>query len=88
MKSRTIYQCEYCLSEYETSKEAHKCEADCLKLTLDEYIEYLDLLVREKTTAYLVGRTKNETTEKLFDDAIKDVIEFQKKHGITDSRWQ
>lgn len=87
MKSRTIYQCEYCLSEYKTSKEAHKCEADCLKLTLDEYIEYLDLLAREKTTAYLVSRTKNETTEQLFNDAIKDVMEFQKKHGITDSRW-
>lgn len=87
MKYKTIYQCEYCLSEYETSKEAYKCEADCLKLTLDEYAEYLDLLAREKNTSYLISRTKNETTEKLFDDAIKDVLEFQQKHGITDSRW-
>lgn len=87
MKSKTIYQCEYCLSEYKTPKEAYKCEADCLKLTWDEYAEYIELLTREKTTAYLVGRTKTETTEKMFDDAMKDVVEFQKKHGITDSRW-
>ena len=75
------------MSEYESSKEAHKCEANCLNLTLDEYIEYLDLLAREKTVAYLIGRTKNETPEKLFDDAVKDIIEFQDKHGITDNRW-
>ena len=87
MKSRTIYQCECCLSEYETSKEACECEASCLKLTWDEYMEYLDLLAREKTTSYLVSRTKNETTEKLFNDCIKDIIEFEKKYGITNSKF-
>lgn len=87
MKTKTTYQCEYCLTEYKTSKEACECEASCLKLTWDEYMEYLDLLSREKTTSYIVSRTSNEKTRKLFNDCIKDVIEFQQKHGITDSRW-
>lgn len=87
MKSRTIYQCEYCLSEYKTSEEAHKCEADCLKLTWDEYIEYLDLLAIEKTATCIISRTKNAITEKLCDAAIKGVMEFREKHGITDAGW-
>ena len=87
MKTKTIYQCEYCLTEYKTSKEAYECEADCLKLTWDEYTDYLEMLTREKTASYIVSRENNEETRKLFDDCIKDVIEFQQKHGITDSRW-
>lgn len=86
MTIKTTYQCEYCLSEYMTSKEACKCEADCLKLTWDEYMEYLDLLAREKQTSYLVSRTSNDVTRRLFDEAINDVVKFQEKHGITDSK--
>ena len=87
MKTKTIYQCEYCLSEYQTVKEVIKCEASCLKLTLDEYDEYVEMLNREKTASYIVSRTSNEETRNLYDKCIKDVIEFQQKHGITDSRW-
>ena len=87
MKSKTIYQCEYCLSEYVSSNEAYGCEASCLKLTWDEYVEYMNLLTREKQASYIASRTRNEKTRKLFDDCIKDVIEFQEKHGITDSKW-
>ena len=79
---KTIYQCEYCKTIYETSKKALKCEADCLNLTEDEYLEYLDLLARKKITRYLVSRDNDETAKKLFDDCIKDVAEFQKRHGI------
>ena len=28
MKQKIIYQCEYCLTEYKTHKEAFKCEAE------------------------------------------------------------
>ena len=87
MKQKIIYQCEYCLTEYKTYKEAFKCEADCLKLTEDEYREYLDLLDKERDAGCTISVRKNEETEKMFDDAIRNVIEFQKKHGITDSKW-
>lgn len=82
MKAKTIYQCEYCLSEYTSKKDAVECEAKCLHLTVDEYYEYMDLLWRERVASNIVYRQKNEKNEKLFDDFIKDVLEFQKKHGI------
>lgn len=87
MKTKTIYQCEYCLSEYQTVKDAIRCEASCLKLTLDEYDDYVAMLNREKTASYIVSRTSDEETRNLYDKCIKDVIEFQQKHGITDSKW-
>lgn len=87
MKSKTIHQCEYCLSVYDTPKEARQCEADCLKLTMEEYVDYLAMLTREKTASYILSRESNEETRKLFHDCVNEVIEFQEKHGITDSRW-
>ena len=86
MKTKTIYQCEYCLTEYKTSKEAYKCEASCLELTWDEYTEYLEMLTREKIASYILSRESNEETRKLFNDCIREVIKFQEKHGIIDSR--
>ena len=82
MKVRTFYQCEYCWSEYQSAKEAYKCEADCLKLTMEEYKEYVDMLNRAKTAGYIVSRTKNTDTEKLFDDCIKELVDFEEKHHI------
>lgn len=87
MKTKTVYQCEYCLSEYTTTGQAYKCEADCLKLTWDEYTEYMHLLTREKQASSIVSITSNEKTRKFFNDCVNDVIAFQKEHGITDSKW-
>lgn len=87
MKSRTIYQCEYCLSEYKTSSEAHKCEADCLKLSLEEYMEYLELLAEEKSAFGIAACASNDEIRERCDKALRAVIEFQEKYGITDSKW-
>lgn len=84
MKTKTIYICQSCKREYETSGEAWECEARCLGLTIDEYREYISLLTKERNAAGIVSITKNQETEKLFDDCIKGVIEFQRKHGIED----
>lgn len=87
MKSKTIYQCEYCLSEYTSVKEARQCEADCLKLTMDEYMEYLELLAEEKSIFGIAACCSNDNIRKRCDDVIKEIIAFQEKHGITDSKW-
>lgn len=79
---KTNYQCECCLKEYSTPKEACKCEADCLGLTEDEYGEYVDLLVREKQLTYLVFRTKTRKSKEMLDDCIKDILVFQEKHNL------
>lgn len=86
MKQKIIYQCEYCLTEYENHSEAFQCEAKCLGLTQDEYIKYLDLLAEERDAGFAVYICKNDKTEKRFDDAIRNVIAFQKKHGIEMTR--
>jgi hypothetical protein len=31
---------------------------------------------------YLVGQSKNDKTEKEFDKAINELVEFEKEHGI------
>ena len=87
MRSKTIYQCEYCLTEYKTSKEAHKCEADCLKLTMDEYVEYLELLSEEKSAFGQASCVMNDDVRERCDNAVKAVVKFQEEHGITDSKW-
>lgn len=85
MKTKIIYQCEFCLTDYETSEEAFKCEADCLKLTLEEYAEYLKLLSEEKRAFAQASCVMNDEVRERCDKAVKSVIEFQKKYGITDS---
>ena len=49
MKTRTVYICEFCHSEYKTSKEAYECEAKCLGLTVEQYKEYVNLLQEERS---------------------------------------
>lgn len=87
MKTKTVYQCEFCLTEYKTSQEAYECEASCLKLTMKEYAEYLDLLSEERKAFAQASCTMNNEIRKRCDDATIAVIEFQKKHGITDCKW-
>ena len=86
MKRRILYQCEYCSTEYENHSAAFRCEAQCLGLTQDAYIKYLDLLAEENDAGIAVYICKNDKTEKRFDDAIRNVIAFQKKHGIEMTR--
>ena len=87
MKTKTVYQCEFCLTEYKTSQEAYECEASCLKLTMKEYAEYKDLLKEERLAFAQASCAMNDEIRKRCDSAVKAVVEFQKKHGITDSKW-
>ena len=87
MKTKTVYQCEFCLTEYKTSQEAYECEASCLKLTTKEYTEYLDLLKEERDAFGQDSCTMNNKVRERCVNAVKAVVEFQKKHGITDSKW-
>ena len=86
MKTKTVFVCEHCKSEYECAGDALKCEATHLGLTLEEYKEYLALLRTEKDCGINVSIAKNERTEKLLDEAINAIIKFQKEHNITDNR--
>ena len=86
MKTKTVYQCEFCLTEYKTSQEAYGCEASCLKLTMKEYAEYLDLLKEEKNAFRQASCAMNNEIIERCDNAVKAVIDFQKKYNFKDNR--
>ena len=86
MKTRTIYECEFCGNQYKTPNEAYGCEATCLGLSEDEYKEYLGLLHEEKQAFASAANANNEQIRNRCDNAVNAVIEFQKKHGFVDNR--
>lgn len=87
MKVKHRYQCEYCLSDYETQADALKCEAECLKITMDEYMEYKTLLKEERDAFGQASCMMNDKVRERCDNTVRAVIKFQEEHGITDSKW-
>lgn len=86
MKTKTVFVCEQCGTEYKYAGDALKCEAEHFGLTLEEYQEYLVLLRIEKDCGINVSIAKNERTEKLLDEAVNAVIRFKKEHNIIDNQ--
>lgn len=86
MKTKTVFVCEQCGTEYKSAGNALMCEAEHLGITLEEYQKYLELLRIEKDCGINVSIAKNEHTERLFDEAVYAVIRFKKEHNITDNR--
>ena len=63
----------------ENREEIMKCEAAHLGLTISEKQECESLKERVRYTGAVVGTTKNEQTDKVFDDAIEKLLAFEKK---------
>ena len=82
MKHYTTYICEKCNKESRNAEEIRKCEAAHLGLTPNEKLEYDMLKEIVRSRSYTVSVTKNEKTDKDFDDAINELLEFEKEHGI------
>ncbi|WP_395546772.1 MULTISPECIES: hypothetical protein [unclassified Lacrimispora] len=82
MKQYVTYICEKCSRESRNADEIRECEASHLGLTIDEKLEYdvLQEIVRRRS--YTVSVTKNEKTDKEFEDAIIEMLAFERKHGI------
>lgn len=82
MKSKTIYICEVCGTEYHSSKDAFKCEAKCLGLTYEQYKEYHNLLMEERNAFALASTMRSDMVIKRCDDAVKAVLDFQKRYNF------
>lgn len=82
MKTKTFYICETCDKISSDIDMIKICEASHLGLTVDEHLHYkaLEEIVRRKS--YNVSVTKNAETEKAYDEAIKELMEFEEKHNI------
>lgn len=84
MRTIIMYECEHCGCQYSRKEDAVKCETQCLGLTTKEYGEYMRLLEEEKCAFAQASIANNDMTRKRCDDAVKAVIEFEKKYNIWD----
>ena len=82
MKQHIIYECETCGKQSKDREEIMKCEASHLGLTIAEMQEWKRLKEDARHAGIVVGTTKNEQTDKTFDDAIEKLLTFEKEHGI------
>lgn len=82
MKVYTIFECEKCGKKSSNRVEIMECEASHLGLTVVEKQEWERLKEDVRYSGSVVSTTKNEMTDKDFDEAIKRVMDFEKEHGI------
>lgn len=77
----TLYKCDHCnFTGTKAACELH--EAGHFNLTIEEYRRWQELKSKLAHASYTVSVTKNETTDKAFDDAINAIIDFEQQHGI------
>ena len=81
MKQHIIFECETCGKQSENREEIMKCEAAHLGLTIAEKKTYDFLKDRVKNASLVVSRTKNEETNKAFDKAVNELLDFEKEFG-------
>jgi hypothetical protein len=82
MKQYIMYECEKCGLRSKYSQEIKECEAGHLNLSLDEYLEYEKLKDRAAYCGRVTSVCKNEQTDMQFDNAINELIAFEKEHEI------
>lgn len=82
MRQYTMYVCETCGYESKDAKEMKEHEAAHFKLTEEEAKQYEELKASAAYMGYVVSRTKNEETEQKFDEAIQNLLDFEKEHEI------
>jgi len=82
MKQHIIYECEKCGKRSKDREEIMKCEAAHFGLTVSEKQEWEQLKEKVRYKSLIVSNCKNEQTDKEFDDAIEELMDFEKQHGI------
>lgn len=84
MKQIFQYKCEVCGSVYDTREKCLLCEAECYGLTVEEYTRWGELCANTKSMGHLVSVSKNQATDKAFDDACDKLADFILKHNLQD----
>lgn len=82
MKQHIIYECEKCGKQSKDREEIMICEAAHFGLTVAEKQEWEHLKEKVRYKSAIVSSCKNEQTDKEFDDAIAELLAFEKKHGL------
>lgn len=84
MKQHIIYECEKCGKQSKDREEIMICEAAHYGLTVAEKQEWELLKEKVRHKSAIVSGCKNEHTDKEFDDAIAELMDFEKEHGINE----
>ncbi len=82
MKQYIIYECDNCGRKSKNKNEIIKCEAARLNLSEEEYRQWEEFKQNVRYASHIVNTCKNEQTDKEFDDAIAELMEFEKLHDI------
>lgn len=82
MRQHIIYECEKCGKQSKDREEIMMCEAAHLGLTIAEKQEWEQLKEKVRYKSGIISSCKNEQTDKEFDDAIAELMEFEKLHDI------
>lgn len=82
MKQNIFYECEKCGKQSRDREEIMICEATHFGLTVAEKQEWDKLKEKVRYKSAIVSSYKNEQTDKEFDDAIAELIAFEKKYGL------
>ena len=82
MKQIIMYVCEKCGKQSHDKEEILKCEAAHFGLTPDEMKEWQALEAKAKQTGAILYNIKTEQTEKAYDEAIDNLMAFEKEHGL------
>lgn len=82
MKTVTLYQCENCGRPYTDQASAVACEAAHLGLKPEEYMLWKSLSRKAASAGHHVGICKNPETDRAFDDAIRELTDFEISHRI------
>lgn len=83
MKKHVIYECETCGKKSEDMTEIIACEAAHLGLTIAEKKEWEALEEKMRKAADTVSCSSNEETQKAFDDAVDEILQFEKEHNLS-----
>lgn len=82
MKQHIIYECENCGKKSKDREEIMECEAAHYGLTIAEKQEWEQLKEKVRHKSAIVSSRKNEQTDKEFNDAIEELMDFENKHEI------
>lgn len=85
MKQHIIYECETCGKQSKDREEIMICEAAHFGLTVTEKREWEQLKDKVRYKSAIVSGCKNEQTDKEFDEAIEELMEFEKLHEIKEN---
>lgn len=79
-----IFACGKCGNQSQRIEEIELCEARHMGFkTLEDKREYDSLLAHVRSCSHIVSRTCNDVTRKNYDDAIEEMLQFEREHNIT-----